>query len=192
MCHQLGCIHLTAGRLPVIGKAPRACTVHQDLATCADTLIGNATVGVKGISGGQKRRVSVGIQLVKVSEQLQPPRDCNAVPLRGAPPSLLSGVASRYPRWPHARTAYTVTHTWHSTDQRCWQHEAPEPVPARTHFPTWPQDPRVLFRDEPAPPRPPLSQQAAPTPINLTHVTAGPSSAVPGRAHQRPGQRGGH
>ncbi|KAG2452090.1 hypothetical protein HYH02_003126 [Chlamydomonas schloesseri] len=36
-----------------------------DLAGCADTLIGDETIGLKGISGGQKRRVSVGIELVK-------------------------------------------------------------------------------------------------------------------------------
>ncbi|PNW84101.1 hypothetical protein CHLRE_04g220850v5 [Chlamydomonas reinhardtii] len=36
-----------------------------DLTTCADTLIGDETIGLKGISGGQKRRVSVGIELVK-------------------------------------------------------------------------------------------------------------------------------
>ncbi len=37
----------------------------QDLTGCADTLIGDALQGLKGISGGQKRRVSVGIELVK-------------------------------------------------------------------------------------------------------------------------------
>ncbi|KAG2423172.1 hypothetical protein HXX76_010940 [Chlamydomonas incerta] len=36
-----------------------------DLTACADTLIGDETIGLKGISGGQKRRVSVGIELVK-------------------------------------------------------------------------------------------------------------------------------
>lgn len=36
-----------------------------DLTTCADTLIGDESIGLKGISGGQKRRVSVGIELVK-------------------------------------------------------------------------------------------------------------------------------
>ncbi|GFR41628.1 hypothetical protein Agub_g2355, partial [Astrephomene gubernaculifera] len=36
-----------------------------DLVSCANTLIGDETIGLKGISGGQKRRVSVGIELVK-------------------------------------------------------------------------------------------------------------------------------
>ncbi|GIL85953.1 hypothetical protein Vretimale_9015 [Volvox reticuliferus] len=36
-----------------------------DLASCADTLIGDETIGLKGVSGGQKRRVSVGVELVK-------------------------------------------------------------------------------------------------------------------------------
>ncbi|GIL61808.1 hypothetical protein Vafri_18548 [Volvox africanus] len=36
-----------------------------DLTTCADTLIGDETIGLKGISGGQKRRASVGVELVK-------------------------------------------------------------------------------------------------------------------------------
>ncbi|KXZ50553.1 hypothetical protein GPECTOR_16g728 [Gonium pectorale] len=38
-----------------------------DLTACANTLIGEETIGLKGISGGQKRRVSVGIELVKAS-----------------------------------------------------------------------------------------------------------------------------
>ncbi len=36
-----------------------------DLQGCADTLIGDEFLGMKGISGGQKRRVSVGIELIK-------------------------------------------------------------------------------------------------------------------------------
>ncbi|KAG2499529.1 hypothetical protein HYH03_002475 [Edaphochlamys debaryana] len=36
-----------------------------DLVSCADTMIGDESVGLKGISGGQKRRVSVGVELVK-------------------------------------------------------------------------------------------------------------------------------
>ncbi|MEW5301220.1 MAG: hypothetical protein WDW36_004093 [Sanguina aurantia] len=36
-----------------------------DILVCANTLIGDDTIGLKGISGGQKRRVSVGIELVK-------------------------------------------------------------------------------------------------------------------------------
>jgi energy-coupling factor transporter ATP-binding protein EcfA2 len=36
----------------------------QGLDTCADTMIGSATAGIKGISGGEKRRCSVGIELV--------------------------------------------------------------------------------------------------------------------------------
>ncbi len=37
----------------------------QDLSGCANTLIGDELQGIKGISGGQRRRVSVGIELVK-------------------------------------------------------------------------------------------------------------------------------
>ena len=36
----------------------------QDLEDCANTLIGDETEGKKGISGGQRRRVGVGLQLV--------------------------------------------------------------------------------------------------------------------------------
>lgn len=37
----------------------------QELEGCQNTLIGDDLIGIKGISGGQKRRVSVGIELVK-------------------------------------------------------------------------------------------------------------------------------
>jgi ABC-type multidrug transport system ATPase subunit len=36
-----------------------------DLMGCADLLIGDDTAGVKGISGGQRRRVSIAIELVR-------------------------------------------------------------------------------------------------------------------------------
>ena len=36
----------------------------QDLGDCASTLIGDETMGVKGISGGQRRRVGIGLELV--------------------------------------------------------------------------------------------------------------------------------
>lgn len=36
-----------------------------DLVSCQDTLIGDELLKIKGISGGQKRRVSIGIELVK-------------------------------------------------------------------------------------------------------------------------------
>lgn len=35
------------------------------LVSCANTLIGDEVLGMKGISGGQKRRVSIGVELVK-------------------------------------------------------------------------------------------------------------------------------
>ena len=35
------------------------------LVSCANTLIGDEVLGIKGISGGQKRRVSIGVELVK-------------------------------------------------------------------------------------------------------------------------------
>jgi len=35
------------------------------LESCANTLIGDEILGIKGISGGQKRRVSIGVELVK-------------------------------------------------------------------------------------------------------------------------------
>ena len=38
----------------------------QDLQGCANTLIGDEILGMKGVSGGQKRRVSLAIDLVKV------------------------------------------------------------------------------------------------------------------------------
>lgn len=36
----------------------------QGLTACADTLVGSEVAGIKGISGGQKRRVSVGFALL--------------------------------------------------------------------------------------------------------------------------------
>ena len=36
----------------------------QGLSDCANTLIGSATANIKGISGGEKRRASVAIELV--------------------------------------------------------------------------------------------------------------------------------
>ena len=36
----------------------------QSLRSCADTLVGSAAAGIKGISGGEKRRASVGMELV--------------------------------------------------------------------------------------------------------------------------------
>ncbi len=36
----------------------------QDLTGCASTLIGDDARGIKGISGGERRRLSVGIGLV--------------------------------------------------------------------------------------------------------------------------------
>ena len=37
----------------------------QELAHVANSLIGDEVLGIKGISGGEKRRTSVGIELVK-------------------------------------------------------------------------------------------------------------------------------
>lgn len=36
----------------------------QGLATCADTYIGSSQNGIKGVSGGEKRRTSVGVELI--------------------------------------------------------------------------------------------------------------------------------
>ena len=38
---------------------------EQDLVGCANTMIGDETLGMKGISGGQRRRVGIGLELVK-------------------------------------------------------------------------------------------------------------------------------
>lgn len=38
---------------------------EQDLEGCANTMIGDETLGMKGISGGQRRRVGIGLELVK-------------------------------------------------------------------------------------------------------------------------------
>lgn len=37
----------------------------QGLGKCANTLIGDESLGIKGISGGEKRRLSVGMELIK-------------------------------------------------------------------------------------------------------------------------------
>lgn len=44
-----------------VAKRPRRVQSLQD---CANTLVGSATAGIKGISGGEKRRTSVGMELV--------------------------------------------------------------------------------------------------------------------------------
>jgi ABC-type multidrug transport system ATPase subunit len=58
-------------------KLPRALSRRQkearvegvlselSLLECQDTLIGDELAGIKGISGGQRRRVSIGIELIK-------------------------------------------------------------------------------------------------------------------------------
>jgi hypothetical protein len=37
----------------------------QDLKDCANTIIGDETAGHKGVSGGQRRRIGIGLQLVR-------------------------------------------------------------------------------------------------------------------------------
>lgn len=37
----------------------------QGLTKCANSLVGDETFGIKGISGGEKRRLSVGVELIK-------------------------------------------------------------------------------------------------------------------------------
>ncbi|KAG2488029.1 hypothetical protein HYH03_013335 [Edaphochlamys debaryana] len=53
--------------LPQAQKLARVQSVMEELmlVRCADAMIGDAAAGIKGISGGQKRRVSMGIELVK-------------------------------------------------------------------------------------------------------------------------------
>ena len=41
------------------------CWRAQGLTKCAGTLIGDESLGLKGISGGEKRRLSVGLELIK-------------------------------------------------------------------------------------------------------------------------------
>ena len=54
-------------RLPRAAKAARvdALLEELDLTGCRDTLIGDELLNMKGISGGQRRRVSVALELVK-------------------------------------------------------------------------------------------------------------------------------
>jgi ABC-type multidrug transport system ATPase subunit len=42
----------------------RSCSRAQGLEECADTLIGNPALGLRCISGGEKRRASVAVELV--------------------------------------------------------------------------------------------------------------------------------
>lgn len=54
-------------RLAMKEKMARVDRVLQELGLveCQNTLIGDEILGIKGISGGQRRRVSIGIELVK-------------------------------------------------------------------------------------------------------------------------------
>ena len=47
------------------------------LSKCADTLIGGALV--RGISGGEKKRVAIGVELVRVVLLPEPPSACAVV-----------------------------------------------------------------------------------------------------------------
>lgn len=47
--------------MQVSNAALNVCNCVQDLMGCANTLVGDETIGLKGISGGQKRRVSVSL-----------------------------------------------------------------------------------------------------------------------------------
>lgn len=40
------------------------CGRLQSLMDCANTFIGSPAAGIKGVSGGEKRRVSVGVELI--------------------------------------------------------------------------------------------------------------------------------
>ena len=39
------------------------CSPAQELGSCQHTLIGDETLGIKGISGGERRRVGIGLQV---------------------------------------------------------------------------------------------------------------------------------
>ncbi|GFH23306.1 ABC transporter domain-containing protein [Haematococcus lacustris] len=58
-----------SGQLLVNGRPRRlrdfARIRELDLQGCADTVVGDELLDMKGISGGQKRRVSLGIELIK-------------------------------------------------------------------------------------------------------------------------------
>ena len=53
--------------MPRKDKEARVDKILQDLGlvTCQNILIGDELLGIKGISGGQRRRVSIGIELIK-------------------------------------------------------------------------------------------------------------------------------
>ena len=61
--------HWVAAITRLRGARARACHRTaarrvQSLQDCANTLVGSASAGIKGISGGEKRRTSVGMELV--------------------------------------------------------------------------------------------------------------------------------
>ena len=60
----LDCRYACGGRTIFLTSSPFL-NSPQELTGCQHTLIGDEEQGMKGISGGQKRRVSVGIELIK-------------------------------------------------------------------------------------------------------------------------------
>ena len=68
-CRSKGTYWLPKGLFVLLSSiaacmSDRASCSLQGLTACADTYIGDEQAGKKGISGGQKRRVSVGLELV--------------------------------------------------------------------------------------------------------------------------------
>ncbi len=76
--------------LPCRDPSTLCLSLAQDLAACQHTLIGDETLGMKGISGGERRRVGVGLQARPASQPcVTPPAMTGMLQWRPRPKAAL-------------------------------------------------------------------------------------------------------